>query len=144
MIDACVIIASPVERNLACAGYLSKLTLQHHGCLTHLLIGEIVNGVCSHIPRREVREQLYAYLDELIVEKRISILPIKRIPPEDISELQEALPFLSEDDAIHLAEMRTHGISEFVTIDKELTNQRNKQRLAQKGIRIINPQSGDV
>lgn len=139
MIDSCVIIASPVENNRACASYISKLIHQHHGYLTHLLTGEIINGACNHISDRLIREQVYSYLDELLVGKRIQILPIKRFHSDRVSELQESLPFLTDDDAIHLAEMREHGLSEFVTIDNELTNPLNKERLAQKGIRIVDP-----
>lgn len=104
-----------------------------------MLTGEVINGVCSHFSDRLAREQLYRYLDELLVERRIKILPIKRIHFDTVSELQEVLPFLSEADAIHLAEMREHGLSEFVTIDNELTNPVNKERLAQFGIKIIDP-----
>ncbi len=141
MLDACVIIASPAELDTDCARYISTLRIQHHGYMTHLLLGEVIKAACTKIPERHVREQLYAYLDNLLIEKRIGILPIQRIPAESVSEFRDSLPFLAEDDAIHLAEMRQHGISEFVTIDRELTNHINRQRLAQKGIRIIDPRN---
>lgn len=55
----------------------------------------------------------------------------------DLSNLRRALPHLTEDDSLHLAELELHGLAEFVTVDEELT--RNRERLAQLGIRIVNP-----
>ena len=44
--------------------------------------------------------------------------------------------------AVHLAEAMVHGVTEFVTIDKELTNRINRQRLAELGLHIVD--SGEV
>ncbi|MBS3164459.1 hypothetical protein J4439_03435 [Candidatus Woesearchaeota archaeon] len=82
VIDACILIASLAERDESCARYLSGLGYQHHGHITHPLIGEVVNGSCRHVRDLFLRRKVFEYLEEMLVRNRISVLPYKTIRPE--------------------------------------------------------------
>jgi len=139
VIDACVLIASLMRDIPGCAQYLAGLTVQHHGYITHALLGEVWYGTVNHVRDAFVRQRLYQYVDGLFAEQRLHMLPLVRVSPELVGSFRTLLPFLSEDDALHLAEARTHGFSDFVTTDEELTAPRNALRLSKLGIRIFDP-----
>ena len=138
VIDACVIIAAPVEQNAACSDYLTGLGVQHHGFLTHALVGEVVQGMYKHT-ETALRLSLYRYFDNLLLAGLLSILPVREISHEEVARLRANLPFLSLADAVHLAETLEQGFLEFVTIDRELTNRRNRERLSELGLKIVVP-----
>lgn len=103
-----------------------------------------MHGACENIPEVHLRHQLLVYLAELIALRRLAVLPIVWIPPERLEKVREKLPYVTSDDAVHLAEMQAHGIREFVTIDNELTSRKNGNRMAQLGLKIIDPRSGEL
>src|SRR3989338_9144609 len=127
IIDSCVLIAAPW--NPDCSRYLAALGHQHHGLMTHNLLGEALAEVSRKFGDEALRRDFHLLVDRFLTEGKITILRLGCIPPEDVESLRSALPFLSKDDAVHLAEAMVHGGTEFVTIDKELTNRINSQRL---------------
>ena len=133
LIDSCVLIAA--QDHTGCARYLTALGHAHHGYVTHNILGEILSAARKF--EAFERDKVLAFVLSLLLGGKLTVLPLGPVPHETLHALTGALPHLSPDDAVILAEMKELGFHCLATIDGELASRKNREALAGQNIRIL-------
>lgn len=139
VIDASIVLAPVTEDDLGvCQKYLDQLGHNYKGYMTHALAGEVIFNSLK-IKDIETRKNFLSFFASLIEQKKIKIIPIKC--SHDYVTEAKSCGYVSEDDAVHLSEIKSAKLKNFVTIDEELNKKETKQNIKSKlGIKIKHPE----